>query len=166
MKKKILSFSSQKVQRSSIILFLFGILLAACAETPDGPTALVLPGPKKNYDTFKQEHALCKLEAENAVEGQAESENHRALLGGLIGTGLGTGLGAAIGGGTGAAIGAAGGALGGGGITKGYSESKQGNIQTQYDNAYVQCMIAHNNVLPANRIIATPSSDEKSYYAH
>lgn len=134
-------------KKASLVL-LPALLLTACAETPMGPTAMVLPGPGKDYATFQQEQNFCKSQANAAVQGQAGRENRRALYGGLATTALGAGLGAAAGGGTGAGIGAGAGALGGalgGGL---YSRNQQGNIQTQYNNAYVQCMIAYKNVLP------------------
>lgn len=159
-------YKNNQIVKATVLTFIGALILSACAETPDGPTALVLPGPNKSYEDFQKDKNFCITQAASAVDDQAEKENHRAILGSLLTAGLGTGLGAAIGGGTGAAIGAGGGALGGAGVAKGYSESKQGNIQTQYDNAFIQCMIAQKNVLPANRIIATPSSDEKTIYAH
>lgn len=125
------------------------LMLAACAETPMGPTAMVLPGPGKDYATFSQEQNFCRSQAASSVNGQAERQNHRALLGGLATTALGAGLGAAAGGGVGAGIGAGAGALGGTLGGGAYSNSRQGGIQQQYDNAYVQCMIAYKNVLPA-----------------
>ncbi|ASC05289.1 hypothetical protein WSS15_09890 [Acetobacter pasteurianus] len=129
--------------------FLPALLLAACAETPMGPTAQVLPGPGKDYGTFLQEQNFCRSQAAAAVHGQAGSQNRKALYGGLATTALGAGLGAAVGGGTGAGIGAAAGALGGGLGGSAYSNSQQGGIQTQYNNAYVACMVAYKNVLPA-----------------
>lgn len=125
------------------------LLLAACAETPMGPTALVLPGPGKDYATFSQEQNFCRSQAASSVSGQAERQNHRAIYGGLATTALGAGLGAAAGGGVGAGIGAGAGALAGTAGGGAYSNSRQGSIQQQYDNAYVACMIAYKNVLPA-----------------
>lgn len=123
------------------------LMLAACAQTPMGPTVMVLPGKDKSYATFAQEQSFCKSQAAAAVNGQAENQNHRALLGGLATTALGAGLGAAIGGGSGAAIGAGAGALGGGLGGSVYSNGQQSSIQTQYNNAYVQCMVAYKNVM-------------------
>ncbi|GAN61124.1 hypothetical protein ACI01nite_09820 [Acetobacter cibinongensis] len=136
-----------KLKTASAFL-LPALLLTACAETPMGPSVMVLPSQGKSYATFSQEQNFCRSQAATAVSGQAERQNHRAILGGLATTALGAGLGAAAGGGAGAAIGAGAGALGGtagGGL---YSNSKQGSLQNQYDNAYVQCMIAYKNVLP------------------
>lgn len=131
------------------VAFLPVLLLAGCAETPMGPTAQVLPGPGKDYGQFLQEQNFCRSQASAAVQGQAERQNHKAIYGGLAATALGAGLGAAAGGGAGAGIGAAAGAMGGGLGGSLYSNSQQGGIQTQYNNAYVACMIAYKNVLPS-----------------
>lgn len=122
--------------------------LAACAETPTAPTAQVLPGPGKDYTVFLQEQQFCRNQAAQAISGQAEHQNHRAIYGALATTALGAGLGAAAGGGAGAGIGAAAGALGGSGGGAYYSQNQQDGLQTQYNNTYVQCMIAYHNVLP------------------
>lgn len=135
------------IKKASLFLFP-ALLLAACAETPMGPTAMVLPGPGKNYATFQQEQNFCRSQAAAAVQGQAGSQNRKALYGGLAATALGAGLGAAAGGGAGAGIGAGAGALGGTLGGGAYSNSQNGGIQTQYNNAYVQCMVAYKNVLP------------------
>nr|WP_294915871.1 glycine zipper family protein [uncultured Neokomagataea sp.] len=134
--------------RTCVVAATLCLALAGCAETPMGPTVQVYPAPGKNYQTFLQEQQFCKTQAESAVAGQASHENQRALLGAVATTALGTGLGAALGGGTGAGIGAASGALGaglGGGL---YSRDQQGGIQSQYNNAFAQCMLAYHNILP------------------
>ncbi|MFT9257223.1 MAG: glycine zipper family protein [Acetobacter sp.] len=137
------------------------LLLSACAETPRGPTVQVLPTPGKDYGTFLQEQNFCRSQAEQAVRGQAEHQNKKALIGRLAATALGAGLGAAVGGGTGAGIGAAAGALGGGVGGGVYSQGRQGGIQGQYNNAYVQCMATYHNVIPAAPYGAPPPG---SYY--
>ncbi|MCX2561274.1 glycine zipper family protein [Acetobacter farinalis] len=134
--------------KKAALFLLPALLLSACAETPMGPTAMVLPGKGKSYAAFQQEQDFCRSQASAAVQGQAERQNHKAIYGGLAATALGAGLGAAAGGGAGAGIGAGAGALGGalgGGL---YSKNQQGSIQTQYNNAYVQCMVAYKNVIP------------------
>lgn len=80
---------------------------------------------------------------------------------GLAATALGAGLGAAIGGGTGAGIGAAAGAVGGTGGAMGYSASKQGGIQRQYDNQYVACMVSKGNILPGAQAIPGSAAYQK-----
>lgn len=135
-----------KLKTASAFL-LPALLLAACAETPMGPSVMVLPQQGKPYNVFAQEQNFCRSQAEMAVSGQAERQNHRALLGGLATTALGAGLGAAAGGGAGAAIGAGAGAVGGGMGGGLYSNGQQSSIQNQYDNAYVACMVSYKNVL-------------------
>lgn len=124
------------------------ILLAACAQTPMGPTVPVMPGTGKSFDAFQNDQATCKQYAQQAVSGQAENANLRGLGAAAVTTAIGAGLGGAIGGGRGAGIGAAGGALGGAGIGGAGSSHAQGGIQVQYDNAFAQCMFAKGNIVP------------------
>ena len=123
------------------------LLLAACASTPMGPTVRALPPQGKNFDQFQSEQYNCKQYAEDQVRGQAERANTTGLIEGVGGTILGAGLGAAIGGGQGAAIGAAGGAVAGTAVGASTSGHEQKGIQQQYNDAYVQCMVAKGNQL-------------------
>ncbi|HEX5327327.1 MAG TPA: peptidoglycan-binding domain-containing protein [Acetobacteraceae bacterium] len=123
-------------------------LVAACAQTPMGPTVQVMPGPGKSFEAFQYDQAGCKQFAEQSVAGQAQNANMRGLAVGVVGTALGAGLGGAIGGGRGAGIGAASGALGGGALGAGSSANAQYGIQEQYDNAYAQCMYAKGDMVP------------------
>ncbi len=125
------------------------MLLQGCVQTPMGPTVQVLPGPGRPFSAFQQDHAICTNWAWQSVQGQAQQANNQAIGGAVLGTVLGAGLGAAVGGGHGAGIGAASGAVVGTGLGAGSSARAQGGIQAQYNNAYVQCMIARGNRLPA-----------------
>jgi hypothetical protein len=125
-----------------------GLLLSGCAQTPMGPLVQVMPGPGKSFDAFAYDQAACKQYAQGAVAGQAENANTRAVGAAALGTVLGAGLGAAIGGGRGAAIGAGSGVIAGTGLGMGSSAGAQYGIQTQYDNAYAQCMYAKGNSVP------------------
>lgn len=125
-----------------------GLLLSGCAQTPMGPTVQVMPGPGKPFDAFQYDQIACKQFAEQAVSGQAQNTNMRAVGGAALTTALGAGLGAAIGGGRGAGIGAASGAVGGAGLGALGSSGAQGGIQQQYDNAFAQCMYAKGNMVP------------------
>ncbi len=118
-----------------------------------GPTVSALPAPGKPFDQFEIDQENCKQYADGQVRGQADSANSTGLLEGVGGTVLGAGLGAAIGGGRGAAIGAAGGAVAGTGVGASTSGNEQKGIQTQYNNAYEQCMVAKGNQIerPAPR---------------
>jgi hypothetical protein len=124
------------------------ILLAACAQTPMGPTVQVLPGAGKPFDAFAYDQSVCKQYAQQTVAGQAENANARGVGAAALTTVLGAGLGAAIGGGRGAAIGAGSGAVVGTGIGASSSSNAQMSIQQQYDNAYAQCMYGKGNMVP------------------
>ena len=134
---------------TAILLLSAALVLDGCATTPLGPTVQVLPAPNKPFEVFQQDQAVCTQYASSQVQGQAEQANNQAIGGAVLGTVLGAGLGAAIGGGRGAAVGAAAGAGVGTGVGAGNSGNAQYGIQGQYDNAYVQCMVAKGNQLPA-----------------
>ena len=42
--------------------------IAACASTPTGPSALVLPGPGKSHDQFRAEDARCRQHAASELQ--------------------------------------------------------------------------------------------------
>jgi hypothetical protein len=124
------------------------LLLAACAQTPMGPTVNVMPGPGKPFDAFQNDQAVCNQFAQQAIAGQVQNANNQAVGAAALTTVLGAGLGAAIGGGRGAAIGAASGAGLGTGIGASGSSNAQYSIQQQYNNAYSQCMYSRGNMVP------------------
>lgn len=144
------------MKRLSLICLAAPLGLAACAETPMGPSISVLPPPGKPFETFQQEQQYCQAAAAQAVQGQAEHENNRAIIGGVLSTALGAGLGAAIGGGYGAGIGAASGASLGAAGGAGYSDAHQNPIQAQYDNQYAACMVSRGNVIPGATGVSIP----------
>ncbi len=123
-------------------------LLSACASPPMGPTVAVMPGPNKPFEIFQADDAGCRGWANQAVQGQADAANNRAVGSAVIGTVLGAGLGAAIGGGRGAAIGAGSGALVGTAYGANGSQWSQMGIQRQYNVAYQQCMYSRGNQVP------------------
>ena len=123
------------------------LLLAACANMPMGPTVRALPPQSKPFERFQEEQARCKDYASQQVAGLADRANSTGFLEGLGGTALGAGLGAAIGGGRGAAVGAAGGAVAGTAVGASTSSREQRSIQQQYNDAYVQCMVAKGNLV-------------------
>lgn len=137
------------------------LVLAACAATPMGPMVRVLPPPHKAFETFQAEQATCKYYADDQVRGQAERANSTGLLEGLGATALGAGLGAAVGGGHGAAVGTAMGATAGTVVGAGTSSKQDRSIQRQYDDAYVQCMVAKGNLIsqpvPRQTVIYQPA---------
>ncbi|MFA5040283.1 MAG: hypothetical protein WC464_01440 [Bdellovibrionales bacterium] len=134
------------------------LLLAACAETPMGPTVRILPSVNKPFERFQEEQARCKQYADEQVRNQAGRANETSFLQGLGATALGAGLGAAIDGGRGAAIGAAGGAVAGTAVGASTSTKKQGSIQQQYDDAYVQCMVAKGNLIERPAVQTAPQT--------
>jgi hypothetical protein len=121
------------------------LVLAACASTPMGPTVRALPPQGKPFEVFQAEQAGCKQYADDQVRGQADRANSTGVLEGVGGTVLGAGLGAALGGGHGAAVGAGLGAVGGTAVGANTSGHEQRGIQQQYNDAYVQCMVAKGN---------------------
>lgn len=123
-------------------------LLAGCAAPPLGPLVQVIPAPGKPYGQFVAEDNQCRATASNAVAGQAQIANNRAIGGAVLSTVLGAGLGAIVGGGRGAAVGSVAGAGIGTGLGAGTSSGAQGGIQAQYDTVYAQCMYASGNQLP------------------
>jgi len=140
------------------ILLCTTLLVAACAETPMGPTVRAMPPQGKPFDQFANEQASCKAYADSQVQGQADRANSTGVLEGIGGTVLGAGLGAAIGGGRGAAIGAGAGAIGGTAVGASTSGQEQRGIQQQYNDAYAQCMAAKGNQIerPAPRVVYAP----------
>ncbi|GBQ89670.1 hypothetical protein AA23498_0683 [Acetobacter nitrogenifigens DSM 23921 = NBRC 105050] len=165
-----LSFDPRMNSRLALPTLALAALLSACATTPDGPSVPVMPPPGKSFAQFSQESGFCKSQATNAVHGQAENANHRAIVGALIPTAIGAGLGAAIGSaygdpwhgsyaGTGAGIGAGSGVAVGGAMGMASSSRAQGGIQQQYDNVYAACMLTYGNLIPGmtQRPSYTPS---------
>jgi outer membrane lipoprotein SlyB len=132
------------------------LLLAACASTPMGPTVRALPAQGKPFEVFQAEQASCKQYAAEQVQGQADRANSTGVLEGVGGTVLGAGLGAALGGGHGAAVGAGLGAVGGTAVGANTSAHEQRGIQQQYNDAYVQCMVAKGNQVQQPVIYAPP----------
>jgi hypothetical protein len=135
--------------RAAPALMIPAILLAACAQTPMGPTVQVLPGPNKSFADFQNDQAICRQFAQQAVGDQARGANLRGLGVAALTTALGAGLGGAIGGGSGAGIGAAAGAVGGAGLAGVQTSQAQNSIQAQYNAAFVQCMFSLGNSVPS-----------------
>jgi len=133
----------------SRLLLAATLLLAACAETPMGPTVPVMPGPNTSLSQFQNDQAVCRNFAQRAVQDQAQGANLRGLGTAALTTALGAGLGAAIGGGRGAGIGAASGAVGGAGLAARNTSNANASIQAQFDNAFAACMFSLGNTVPS-----------------
>ncbi len=137
----------------------FGLLavvaLSACAPAmPAGPTVMALPPAGKDYATFEQDDAVCRVTASQQTGGQtqATAASDAAVGSAVVGTALGAGVGAALGSisgaaGTGAAIGGATGLLMGSAIGANNAAYAAGSLQQRYDAVYSQCMYARGNAV-------------------
>jgi hypothetical protein len=143
------------VRRSFGLLLLAVPLLGACATIPSGPSVMVLPGSNKPFDVFQADDVSCRdWAAYQSGASPATAANTSTVSGAAIGTLLGAGLGAAIGAAAGnpamgAAVGAGSGLVFGtaSGANAGYYSGM--SVQRRYDNAYLQCMYAKGNQVPA-----------------
>jgi len=126
------------------------VALSACATTPTGPIVRVMPGPNKPWQVFVQDQNECRGYASNAVAGEAERQNNRAVGAAVLTTALGAAFGAAVShnAGRGAGAGAATGAVVGTAVGAGGSNDANYSIQRRYDIAYQQCMYAKGNQVP------------------
>lgn len=120
-------------------------LLVACATSPMGPTVQVMPSPTKPFQIFQQDQEMCKQHAQSQIAGQADMSNQKAFGTAALGTLLGAGLGAAVGNHQGAGAFGAAGAITGTAAGTNAQASDQQSIQTQYNNAYTQCMYSRGN---------------------
>ncbi len=161
--------------RRVIPLFFVLAALCGCATLPTGPSVTVLPGPGKPFEVFQADDAACRGWAQQQIGGASPSEtaNQTAAGGAVIGTIVGAGLGAAIGAatgnvGAGAAIGGATGLVGGTSIGASQGALSGGELQGRYDTAYMQCMYAKGNRVPAARqparVYAPPPPAYPYYY--
>jgi outer membrane lipoprotein SlyB len=152
------------VNQTPACLVLAGtLLLAACAETPMGPTIPVAPGPNTSFSQFQNDQAVCRNFAQQAVRDQAQGANLRGLGTAALTTALGAGLGAAVGGGRGAGMGAAAGALGGTGLAARNTSNANVSIQAQYNNAFAACMFSlGNSVPPTGPMMNRPAQPRQS----
>lgn len=138
------------------LLSLAGVLaLAGCVTVPTGPAIMALPGTAKSFDEFRADDVSCRQYAQYSLGPGAEQVPANAAAanaagGALWGAAAGAiidsasgraGEGAAIGAGTGLLFGSAAGAN-----AAGYSYY---GMQRRYDMAYLQCMYARGNQVPA-----------------
>jgi uncharacterized protein YcfJ len=145
------------MRASLALLIAAGLVLAACATMPTGPSVMVLPGSGKTFEQFMAVDALCR---QWAAQQTGTTTKHVAtestLSGAAMGTALGAAAGAAIGAasgspGTGAAVGAGTGLLGGTAIGAGEAQGASMSVQRRYDMTYMQCMYAKGNQIPMAR---------------
>ena len=134
------------------------LALAGCVTVPTGPGVMALPGSTKSFDAFRADDMACRDYAHFQMgppPGQTPGDVAGAnMLGGAaLGAAAGAIIGAASGqAGPGAAIGAGTGLLFGsayGANAAGYSSY---DLQRRYDAAYLQCMYAKGNQVPARSV--------------
>jgi hypothetical protein len=141
--------------REGLALLAVAGLVTACATAPAGPSVLALPGTGKPFDQFQGDEAVCRQWAsEEAGTTPQSAAGASVAQGAAIGTLGGAGVGAALGAvtghaGVGAAVGAVGGLLTGSAIGAGAGHASSHEVQRRYDNAYLQCMYARGNQIPA-----------------
>ena len=131
------------------------ITLAGCVTAPAGPRVTALPGTSKNFDQFQADDVSCRQYAQAYLgPDPAKPANDAAGANALIGSAWGAAAGAAIGSasaqaGPGAAIGAGVGLLFGSLAGANASGAISYDVQRRYDSAYLQCMYARGNQVPA-----------------
>lgn len=129
----------------SVATMVGAILLTACASAPTGPSVMALPGTGKTFEQFRYDDYECRQYAQSQTSGSRDSGVRSAALG----TAVGAVAGAAIGGHQGAGIGAGTGLIVGSAAGADSSQRESYGTQRQYDNAYVQCMYAKGQKVPA-----------------
>jgi len=139
-----------------LVLLTAVVALAGCVTAPTGPQVMALPGTSKSFDQFQADDVSCRQFAQYSIGGTQATQqaNNAAATNAVVGAGLGAAAGAIIGSvsgqaGPGAAIGAGTGLLFGsasGANAAGYTYAQ---AQRQYDSAYLQCMYAKGNQVPA-----------------
>jgi uncharacterized protein YcfJ len=135
------------------ILLLCPLLLVGCSFAPTGPTVAVMPAAGKPFDLFQKEDYECRQFASNSVADASQQSMQEGITSAAIGSAIGAAAGALINGGShqGVGTGAGIGLVGGSAIGAANAHGKQNTIQVQYNNAYMQCMYAKGNQVPAFR---------------
>jgi hypothetical protein len=126
------------------------VLLAACAQIPNGPSVAVMPPPGKPFDLFVADDQLCRNYATQSIGGTSASQAAAAsaVTSAAVGTALGAAVGAMAGGHNSVGTGAAVGAVAGSAIGLGEADYSGRSVQRRYDIAYQQCMYSRGNLLP------------------
>lgn len=138
-------------------VLVIAVVASGCATVPSGPSVMVLPGSGKNFEQFQMDDGACRQWASQqtgSTPGQTATESTvgGAAIGTLLGAAAGAALGAAAGNaGVGAAAGAGVGLLGGTAVGASRGDAYGGSVQRRYDQAYIQCMYAKGNQVPAAR---------------
>lgn len=145
-------FNARPGASAAVLAGLLG--LSACVSVPQGPTVAVMPGSGKTMDQFNADVGVCQQHAQAAVAGPARSAQDYAASNAVGGAALGAVLGAMLGAvtgqaGAGAAWGAGTGLLYGGAAAGNVGAASSYTLQRQYDIAYMQCMVARGDQVPA-----------------
>ncbi len=70
----------------AVAMCVSAVALAGCAQTPLGPTVQVMPGRGKTFEAFQYDAAACQQYSAQAVAGQADAANNRAVGAAVLGT--------------------------------------------------------------------------------
>lgn len=144
------------VRTTAVLLLAPVLLLAGCSTLPEGPSVMALPGAGKTFDQFRADDANCRQYAQTQVGGR--SADQAAVDSGVrsaaIGTVVGAIAGAAIGGRNGAGVGAGTGLIFGSAAGAGEAQRSAYGTQRAYDHAYIQCMYANGEQVPAGNATA------------
>jgi hypothetical protein len=154
--------------RAIAVMAPLGLLLAACATIPTGPSVMVLPGSSKSFEQFQVDDGVCRQWAHHqtgTTSGQAAQGS--AATGAVVGTVVGAAAGAAIGAAAGnpalgAAAGAGVGLLGGTAVGASHAHGAYYSVQQRYNMAYMQCMYAKGNQIPVARGSVVPGYSSQS----
>jgi phage tail tape-measure protein len=128
------------------------LVLGACTTIPNGPSVMVMPGAGKSFDQFRADDADCRQYAQSQIGGA--TANDAAITSGMesaaVGTAVGALAGAAMGGHQGAGAGAGVGLLAGSAMGANAGQASGNALQRRYDIAYMQCMYAKGDSVPAS----------------
>jgi hypothetical protein len=132
---------------------------------------MVLPGRDRSFSQFQADDALCRQWAaqQTGVTPQ-QAAARRGIASAAIGTGVGAAAGAVIGAavghpGSGAILGAGSGLLLGSAAGAARGSWTRAEMQSRYDNSYMQCMYANGNEIPVARTSVRGPTPPPSYSA-
>jgi hypothetical protein len=134
----------------SISVLVTLLLLSACASIPNGPSVMALPGTGKDFEQFRYDDGYCRQYALQEIGGKTANQaaNESLAKSAAVGTAIGAVAGAAVGGGNATGVGAATGLIVGSAIGADEANASSYGAQSQYDNAYIQCMYAKGHRVP------------------
>ncbi len=145
---------------SKLAITALSLTMTACANMPNGPSVMVLPGSSASFDQFRVDDANCQQFAIWQIGGTTPNQaaTNSGVTSAAVGTALGAATGAAIGGSSGAAIGAGAGLAAGGIAGSGAASNSYYTNQRQYDVAYIQCMYSKGHRVPVSGQFSAPAT--------